>query len=439
MLNSFIIIVLIVIVESIFLTTTIKFSKVQCFSITRRKTSSSSSSLLSSSSSSSLNRQYLTATLLLAKYHNHDDNNDNTITGSNDNQYMKSKTSSSSFVESNNSYDDRDNNRNNESDNNNNIVMESDFTKIIKSKTTANRRYVIQSGYRIGTTTFIASLASSLFVSTSTVHPSFAISTNNQFVLESRVYEKDNNFSPPSYTMELSDIFYPKWFIGIWNVTSKTDSIIAPCGISLFGSNVSYQKAMSEIGTDLKYTTRFLPIVTTNNNNNENNLPTNAIADREYNIISIAQAAMGMNSIVNIPFISPNKLTAYVAPTNSPSILKVDMITLNRKQEIINEYEFHCSEIVREIVSSSTSPSSSTTATTIATTSSPAMILKDIETISLYKYNPITDTVSCIQRSASFLVPSQQSYIALKMWEATGGRPVDVRRYSIQYTKNVKK
>eukprot|EP00977_Amphora_coffeiformis_P017182 scaffold5506_cov159-Amphora_coffeaeformis.AAC.9 len=231
-------------------------------------------------------------------------------------------------------------------------------------------------------------------------------------LLDSRVTE--NVLSPPPYGLEGPDIFYPSWFSGTWKVESVGTEVLAPCGITLFGGNITYQSALKEVGSTLSYESRFVSTGDT------------TIADREYNVKSIARAAMGANSVVDIILATPNKFSCVLAPTGSPSLLKVDLITLLRRQENIDDNRFDCSEVVREIVSpvGQSGPSASS-----------ATILKEVETTSLYTYDPIKDIVRCRQRSAVFLLPSQQSPMAMKMFEYTRGRPIDVRFFDVVYTR----
>ena len=238
-------------------------------------------------------------------------------------------------------------------------------------------------------------------------------------LLDARVTE--NVLSPPPYGMEGPDIFYPSWFSGSWQVKSVTKSVEAPCGIALFGGNATFQNAQKEVGTDLRYESRFVKT-----NNREGTDPV-VIADREYNVKSIAKAAIGEQSIIDIPLASPNKFTCIMAPKGAPSLLQVDLLTLNRRQETISQYRFDCSEVVREIVAPLDKPKTNPNA--------PPPVLKEIETASIYTYDPSKDEVTCLQRSASFLLPSQQSPVAIKMWEMSRGRPVDVRYYDVLYTK----
>lgn len=233
-------------------------------------------------------------------------------------------------------------------------------------------------------------------------------------LLESRVLE--NVMSPPPYAMEGSDVFYPDWFAGVWNVKSLTTDVQSPCGTMLFGGNATFDKARTEIGTSLNYQSRFISDGTGR-----------IVADREFNVKSIAKVAMGENSVVDISTATPNKFSCLLSPMGSPSMLTVDLIVLNRRQENVDAKNFHCSEVVREIVSpvgQSGSPA--------ARPQSP--LLKEIETASLYRLVSPSE-IRCIQRSATFLLPSQQDPMAYKAWEMSRGRPIDVRFYDVVYTK----
>jgi hypothetical protein len=255
-------------------------------------------------------------------------------------------------------------------------------------------------------------------------------------LLESRVIE--NVLSYPPYGMELSDIYYPSWFYGTWDVASTTTSVQAPLGISVFGTNATYQAALAEVGTTLRYESRFIDIGGgAGNPTNDNSTTPTVIADRGYNVQSIATAALGRNSIVDLPYVSANKLTAILSPIGSPNPIRVDLFTINRRQETIDENHFHCSEVVREIVSSigNKDKNSSSRGTTTST------ILKEVETTTLYtlmvgKNNDIT--IQGRQRSANFLVPTQNDAQSFRLWEMTRGKPVDVRFYDVLYTKKIK-
>lgn len=229
-------------------------------------------------------------------------------------------------------------------------------------------------------------------------------------LLESRV--RSNVLLPPTYGMEGPDIFYPEWFSGTWKVASETKEIQAPCGIALFGGNVTFINAQNDLGNILRYESRFLV-----------DGKGRVIADREFNVKSIAKVALGENSVVDVSAATPNKFSCLLSPAGSPSMLTVDLIVLNRRQEPVSTYQFDCSEVVREIASPVDRPKQT-----------PA-ILKEIETTSLYSYFPDTDQVRCRQRSAAFLLPSNENPVAMKMWQASGGRAIDVRFYDVTYTR----
>mmetsp|Transcript_28119 Transcript_28119/g.39550 ORF Transcript_28119/g.39550 Transcript_28119/m.39550 type:complete len:346 (-) Transcript_28119:67-1104(-) len=233
-------------------------------------------------------------------------------------------------------------------------------------------------------------------------------------LLDSRVTE--NVKSPPPYGMEGSDIFYPPWFGGVWKVNSVTTDVEAPCGLSLFGGNATYQAALREIGPQsaLNYESRFI-----------SDGSGRVVADREFNVKSIVRVAMGPNSVVNIPLATPNKFCCLLSPAGSPSMVTADLIVLNRRQETIDDHNFDCSEVVRQIISPvGQSPG-------VPKRSS---LLKEIETTSLYTAISPTE-IKCRQRSATFLLPSQDDPMAYKAWEYARGRPIDVRFYDVIYTK----
>lgn len=238
-------------------------------------------------------------------------------------------------------------------------------------------------------------------------------------LLEARVTE--NVLSPPPYGMEATDIFYPSWFQGTWLVSSKTIGIQAPCGIPLFGGNATFERAQRDIGTTLTYEARFVV----------GDSHGQIIADREYNVNSIAKAAMGQFSVIDIPVATPNKLSCILVPKGSSQMLQVDLIALNRRQETISEVQFDCSEVTREIVA----PVNNNNNNAVPTGSTSAPILKEVETTSLYSYIPSKNEIRCQQRSATFLLPSQTSPIAYTIWEAARGRPIDTRFYEVRYTK----
>jgi len=228
--------------------------------------------------------------------------------------------------------------------------------------------------------------------------------------------------------------YYFRYFAGVWNVSSVATEVYAPCGVALFGGNTTYQAAKKEIGIEnaLKYRSRFLA--------DQSSAKSIAIADREFNVREIAKVAMGKNSVQDVSKATPNKFSCLLSPAGSGGkLFNVNMISVARRQENKSKSDFDCSEVIRQIIS----PYNSNGAGTSIPSANPGStsILKEIETISSYQIgeiNPSTGKVTeikCVQRSASFLVPSQTDPMAYKMWQAARGRPVDVRFYEVTYTK----
>jgi len=262
-------------------------------------------------------------------------------------------------------------------------------------------------------------------------------------LLEVRVLE--NVLSSPPYGIESSDVLYPSYFNGVWNVQSKTTEVLAPCGITLFGGNSTFTKAQNEIGTTLLYKARFIPSAysSSKNSNNDGSDETTSqpmvIADREYNVIEIVKSAMGSNSVLDVPLSTPNKVSVLLSPNGANQVFRADLLTLNRRSEYINSCEFHCSEVVRQIISPANSNQASTNAISPQRSTS---LFKEIETTSLYtvvrnEKDGSVNSIFCRQRSATFLLPSQQDPLALKMWEMSRGRPIDVRFYDVSYTQKI--
>ncbi len=201
---------------------------------------------------------------------------------------------------------------------------------------------------------------------------------------------------------------------------STTKLVQAPCGVALFGGNSTFNRALNEVDTSLRYKARFI------------NGGIGVIADREYNVVEIAKAAMGENAVLDVPISTPNKVSVVLTPNGANQILKADLLTLARRKEEINSCEFHCSEVVRQVigpVKQNVGPVAPPRST----------LLKEIETASLYtalnNENGDIVEIRCRQRSATFLLPSQQDAMAYKMWEASRGRPIDVRFYDVVYTR----
>lgn len=241
-------------------------------------------------------------------------------------------------------------------------------------------------------------------------------------LIETRVEE--NVLSPPPYGREDADIIYPDWFKGTWGVYSECSSVEAPCGIPLFGGNSTFAKAKEEIGeaNALRYRARFV----------EGSAGT--IADRDYNVREIVKQAMGENAVQDVSLATPDKFSCLLAPAGAGQILSVDLLTLARRQENIDAKNFHCAEVVRQVVAPINQSKPQMTPLPSQQPSSKTVLLKEIETASLYTLED-DDKVRCLQRSATFLLPSQQDPLAQQLWQMSRGRPIDVRFYDVTYTR----
>jgi hypothetical protein len=231
-------------------------------------------------------------------------------------------------------------------------------------------------------------------------------------------------------------------------------NVSAPCGVALFGGNTTYQKARNEIGTSLAYRARFVPsAAATSAPTTTSATSRNMVADREYNVVSIVQSAMGQNSMVNVDKATPNEFacTLLSGGGSANNLFRVNMLTVQRKQEedggdmassaSSNIRTFACSEVVQELirpVAVASDASSAGSSTAAPPPPPPTSILKQIETISLYEYDPTSDPsmIECVQRTASYVVPSQTDPLQAQLYRMTQGMPVDVRQYKVTYRRD---
>ena len=262
-------------------------------------------------------------------------------------------------------------------------------------------------------------------VATTVAAPALAADTataQQRSSLEARSAENIATF--PDYGMDGSDIFYPPWFLGSYKAVSTTKQVFAPCGTDLFtGGKAAYDNVIEtevQKGDALEYKARFIQQLADGETSY-------VAADREYNAREIAKAAMGGYSMVDVPVATPNQFSCTLGGNEQSSFVNVDITTLKRKAEVIDERKFACSELVRQIVSqpgSRTNPNAPLA----------PLSAKDIETISIYE--KVSDgRIECSQRTATYLVPSQSDPMAFKKWQMSQGRAVDVRYYDVAYIK----
>jgi len=261
-----------------------------------------------------------------------------------------------------------------------------------------------------------------LVSSTPCILPAFGAES----ILEARLQEK--SIAPPPYGMEAAekDIFYPSYFQGSWTAVSKTLDVQAPFGFELFtgGKSAFDSVIQKEVkgGDVLRYKARFIAQFRGDDAGN-----TYVAADREFNAKEIAKAAMGSYSVIDVPIATPNRFSCVLAPPDgSTNLICVDIITIARKSEPLSDNKFACSEVVRQIVSP---------ATRNPTPVIPLSV-KEIETISVY--TKVSDNqIQCLQRTATYLVPSQTDPIAFKKWQVSKGNSVDVRCYDVIYSRMI--
>ena len=227
--------------------------------------------------------------------------------------------------------------------------------------------------------------------------------------------------------LQVSDIFYPSWFKGVWDVSSKTIDITAPCGPTLFGG--MYQSTVEkEVGQSIQYKARFV-------SSNDDTI----IADREYNVQSIVTATMSSSSnnndgspIMDIRLATPHLFTCYLGG----NAFRVDMLESQRAQSSNtitttttkedddvyhnNKDEFICSEIVQQIVTS---------------TQQQQQRIKLVETTTIYQLQ-MDGSIIGNQKTFTYLVPSQDDMIALQQWQQAKNRAIDVRTYQVTYKKS---
>jgi len=309
------------------------------------------------------------------------------------------------------------------------------------SSTSSRRSFFSESTTAVGGGVVAGELISTLSgvgIGLGRPEPAFAVDPSASQAQSSLLVNRleNNVLEPPTYGMEGSDIFYPKWFAGNWKTASTTKSVEAPCGIALFGGNTTYTNGQQDIGNVLKYDSRFL----TNTDTDE----TTVIADREFNVKSIVKVTMGENSIVDVSKATPNLFCCLLALKNSASLLQVDLIALNRRseREVATPNKFVCSEVVREIAKTVNNNNNNNNNNNDDDARQPQQkrkntpsVLKEIETTSMYTYFPETDEVHCLQRSAAFLLPSNENEMAMRMWQLSRGRAIDVRYYDVIYTR----
>lgn len=234
------------------------------------------------------------------------------------------------------------------------------------------------------------------------------------------------------------DVLYPSYFSGEWACSSTTKSVYAPLGIEAFGGASAWAQAQSDLGKTLNYKSRFLSSSSASEKG--------VIADRVFNINSIASAAVGSGSIMTIggregKTADSESLAQEIRVAMSPNqiageIFDVSLTTTGRDyypndytKSNVDKAAFVAAEKVQQVISRRMDE--------LMTPNSAQGKVKEIETISLYRQDSPT-TISALQRTATFLSPLEQSsrYRMLAEKEPrVKTEAVDVRIYELVYTK----
>jgi hypothetical protein len=138
---------------------------------------------------------------------------------------------------------------------------------------------------------------------------------------------------------------------------------------------------------------------------------------------------MGAWLVINTTVVTPNRYSCLHAPLhrNDGSSSGGNLIS--------GEGKFICAEYVWQIVSKARLNNGRDNPNLMALTVSPLLVNK-IKTISMYDVDG-KDRITCRQRTATYLVPSQTNSIAFKRWQLSWGRVVVVDCYNVTYTRVV--
>lgn len=242
--------------------------------------------------------------------------------------------------------------------------------------------------------------------------------------LLNRISERDSLTLEPGLLE--GDVYYPSWLEGTWRTSSTCKSVFAPLGIEAFGGERVWRAAQADLNQTLVYTTRFI--------GEEQSGST--IADRLYNVESIARSAIGFDAI--LPTKQPDKnvarrLHVVMAPAASREIYDVDLYPTDRFSQAIDGLKFACFERTAQLIS--------TRMEQLANEASGKMnrpFRKDIETISIYSYISVDgeDRVLSTQRTATFLTRADARFARLLPTNpGVEDHAIDIRLYDIVYER----
>jgi len=214
----------------------------------------------------------------------------------------------------------------------------------------------------------------------------------------------------PEFGVEYADICYPAIFEGSWSAVSTAVDLSAPVGVPLFGGEKAFEAAKDELGEALSYDVRFF------------RRSDAIVADRPLNTRNLVAATLGdrgkVTSLPSSQNFNANDLKFNIdlgTASYAASLRTVARYFDGREND--DKAFFQTSELVRQAITTNNNM--------LALPS-----IKDIETICLYDRID-QNTITCDQRTATWLFPSDQA-LAVQV-AAAAGRPIDVRRYRVVY------
>ena len=222
---------------------------------------------------------------------------------------------------------------------------------------------------------------------------------------------------------EARDVYYPPWFEGTFTANSKCVCVWAPLGIEAFGGQGSWKAGQTDLNTSLVYDTKFV---------SDTSVTGNIIADRLFNVQSIARASMGPECV--IPQRQPDedlarRLHLVLSPSVGLDIYDIDLIPTDREFRLGSQPgTFEVMERTAQII---------TTRMEQLKEIPSKPFRKDIETIVQYTQKD-PNTIAALQRTATFLTKVDSRYEqAVARNPAVATRAIDIRLYEIIYSKRI--
>lgn len=241
-----------------------------------------------------------------------------------------------------------------------------------------------------------------------------AASIGSERFLLSRLESYDATAYRPGLT--ISDIFYSKEFEGKWSASSRLSGFDAPLGEEYFGGKAAIAKAEAERTNPLIYECLF-----------RGTTGATIIADRLYNVESIARASMGSESVVDDSQ-SPgagsgiNRLHLLISPSAAQGLLFDIILQVTDREQFISPLSLCALERTVQTIRSNRNNLTSS---------------KAIETITSYSVKS-NNIILAKQRTASFIENKDSHYDDYVQREPLLSKMAyDVRQYEVVYTRIV--